>query len=132
MPQTRSLSASKSSFLASTRRQISSVFCMTGLLVSEAGNQVVIHHPGRLHEGIAYGRADKAEAPFGQRLAHLIRQGGGGRHLLALLPAIHQWLAADEGPEISVEAAMFGDHIERDAGVVAHRMDLQPVTNDAR
>src|ERR1700733_13648011 len=104
LAETRSLSASKSAFLASTRRQISSVFCMTGLLVSEAGNQMVVHHPGRLHEGIAYGRADEAEAAFGQRLAHLIRKRRRRRHLFAFLPAINQRLALDEGPQIRIEA----------------------------
>ena len=51
---------------------------------------------------------------------------------LLSLPAINQRLALDEGPQIRVEAAVFGDHIERHAGVVAHRVDLQPVANDAR
>src|SRR5579883_2118387 len=106
MPQTRSLSASKSSFLASTRRQISSVFCMTGLLVSEAGNQVIIHHARCLHESVTYGGTDETEALLRQRLAHAIGKLGLRRHLLAFSPMVHQWLTADERPQIGVQAAM--------------------------
>src|SRR5215469_6131084 len=102
MPQTRSLSASKSSFLASTRRQISSVFCMAGLLVSEAGHQMVVHHPGRLHEGVAYRRTDEAEATLRQRLAHTVGQFGLGGNLTALSPAVHHRPAADERPQIRI------------------------------
>src|SRR6516162_773117 len=105
MPHTRSLNASKSSFLASTRRQISSVFCMTGLLVSEAGDQVVVHHSGRLHEGVAYGGADKAEAPLDQGLAHPVGQLGLRRHFPLFKPAVDDRLAVDEGPQIGVQAA---------------------------
>src|SRR5690348_3206983 len=109
MPQTRSLSASKSSFLASTKRQISSVFCMTGLLVSEALDQMVIHHAGRLHEGIAYGRANEPEASLRQCLAHRIRQPGLRRHLARLGPPIHHRIAVDERPEIGIQASVFLD-----------------------
>src|SRR5215831_14370486 len=109
MPQTRSLSASKSSFLISTRRQISSVFCMTGLLVSEAGDQVVVHHPGRLHEGVAYGRADKTKPPLGEGLAHSVGQFGLRRHLLAVRPAIDQRPPVHERPEIGIEAPVLGN-----------------------
>src|SRR6478752_10531377 len=104
MPQTRSLSASKSAFFASTRRQISSVFCMAGLLVSEAGYQMVVHHPGRLHEGVAYGRADEAEALLRQGLAHAVGQFGLRGDLLAVLPAVHQRPATDERPQKGVQA----------------------------
>jgi hypothetical protein len=33
-------------------------------MISEATNQMVIYHPGRLHKRIAYCRAHKFESPF--------------------------------------------------------------------
>src|SRR4051812_11154001 len=112
MPQTRSLKASKSSFFASTRRQISSVFCMTALLISEAGDQVIVHHAGGLHEGIAYGRSDEAEPPLDQRLAHPVRDLGLCRHVAKAAPIIDDRPAIHERPEIRVQAAVFGDRAE--------------------
>src|SRR5579871_6543542 len=131
MPHTRSLNPSKSSFLASTSRQISSVFCMSRLLVSEAGNQMIVHHSGRLHEGVAYCRTNKAKAPLDQSLAHAIRQFGFRWHLITVSPAIHQWFAIDERPQIGIQAAVLANHVKRGACIVAHGPDFQPIADDA-
>src|SRR5579859_5864754 len=109
MSQTRSLSASKSSFLASISRQISSVFCMSGLLVSEAAHQMVVDHPGRLHEGVAYGGADETEAPLRKGLAHLVGTFRLRRNLLAGHPPIHHRFPINERPQIHVQATVFVD-----------------------
>src|SRR5487761_2679353 len=103
MPQTRSLSASNASFFASTRRQISSVFCMTGLPVSEASDQVIVHHPGCLHEGITYRRADEAEAPLLQAPAHPVGNVRRCRHVARFPPAVDDRPAIDERPQIGVQ-----------------------------
>src|SRR5690242_6678582 len=132
MPQTRSLNASKSSFLASTSRQISSVFCMSGLLVSEATHQMVVHHAGRLHEGVAYGGADETEASLCKGLAHAIGQLRLRRDLLAGRPLVHQGLAIDERPQIGVQAAVLLDDIQGGARVVTCRPDLEAIADDSR
>src|ERR1700733_4501718 len=121
MPHTRSLKASKSSFFASTRRQISSVFCMRGLLVSEAGDEMIVHHSGRLHECVAYGGPDEAEAAFFQRLAHQVRNFCRRGQFFRASPTIDDRLASDERPQIGVQAAMLGDYGKRSPRVVAHR-----------
>src|SRR5947199_9141773 len=60
------------------------------LAVTEAGDEVVVHHPHSLHEGITDGRLDKAEATVDERRAHrvrLTRPGGGSpRRAPTVLP----------------------------------------------
>src|SRR2546429_4948832 len=43
------------------------------LAVTEAADEVVVHHPHSLHEGITDGRPDKAEATLDERRAHRVR-----------------------------------------------------------
>src|SRR6266571_3587878 len=68
-----------------TRRSVAAWSCSLGsraealhLAVTEAGDEVVVHHPHSLHEGIADGRPDKAEATLDERRAHR------GIHFLAI------------------------------------------------
>ena len=49
------------------------------LRVAEAADRVVVHEPGRLHEGVADGRPDEAEAAPLQLLAHRLRERRLGR-----------------------------------------------------
>src|ERR1700710_1667802 len=109
----------KSSWWASTRRQISSVFCILLLLgVPETACQMVVHHAGGLHEGIAYGGTDKTEASLSQRLAHRVGFECGCRQLGAVRPVVADWGVADEGPQIAVQAAVLLDGNQCGAGVV--------------
>src|SRR5439155_27092631 len=84
---------------------------------AEAIDDVIVHHTDGLHEGVADGRADEAEAALGQVLAHrvgLLRRRG---DLLHRRKAIHDRLAADEGPDIGVESAELLLHGEECLGV---------------
>src|SRR5436853_7630346 len=51
------------------------------LAVTEAGDEVVVHHPHSLHEGITDGRPDKAEATLDARRAHRVRLTRPGREI---------------------------------------------------
>ena len=102
------------------------------LFVPEAGDQMIVHHPGRLHERIAYRGADKTEAGLLQRLAHGVGDLCRRRHLRAVGPAVADRFVVHERPEIAVQAAVLGDGRERGAGIVACRKDLQPVADQRR
>src|ERR1700722_20964620 len=109
MSQTRSDRAMKSSWWASTSRQVSSVLGIGLLLgVPEAVNHVVVHHARGLHERIAYGGADKTEACLLQRFAHGIRDRRRGRKLGPIGPFVADRGMVDERPKITVEAAVLG------------------------
>src|ERR1051325_2638795 len=79
---------------------------------AEAAFLVVVDDADRLHEGVADGRSDEAEAALEQILAHR--------------------LCVLEAPDVGVEAAEF--LLYREEGLrIAHRaLDLQPVPYDAR
>src|SRR2546425_8206242 len=50
------------------------------LAVTEAGDEVVVHHADGLHEGVADGRSHEAEVSLGECRAHRVRlPGAGGR-----------------------------------------------------
>ena len=53
---------------------------MSRLFVTEAVDQVVVDHAGRLHQGIADGRTDEIAAAPLQVAAHGIRLPGAGRN----------------------------------------------------
>src|ERR1041384_574013 len=78
-----------------------------------AGDEVIVHHTGRLHEGVANRRADEFEATFEEILAQGVRLGGARGHLLHRTPGVLDRLAADELPEVSVEAAKLLLHREK-------------------
>src|SRR5690242_18216264 len=49
-------------------------------MVAETAGQMVIHHAGRLHEGVADRRANEAEAALLQVAAHPVGNLGSRRH----------------------------------------------------
>ena len=87
---------------------------------------MVIDHADRLHEGVADGRADKAEAARFQVLAQRVGLRRARRDVLALALVL-QRLAADEGPNIPVERAEFLLYREERAGVGDGAVDFQPI-----
>jgi hypothetical protein len=64
---------------------------------------VIIDQPTGLHERIADGRPDEAEAAQAQGLAHGVGFAGAGRHLAQLGPAIPLGLASHKAPDERVE-----------------------------
>src|SRR5258706_3869916 len=95
----------------------------------EAVPCVVIRHPDRLHVGVADGRADELEAALEQVLAQRIGLGGLDRDLAA---PEHDRLAADEAPEVGVEAAELLLHGEKGFRVADGALDFQPIADDPR
>src|SRR5690348_8211253 len=72
-----------------------------------AADEVIVHHSRRLHERVADGRAHERKAP---RLQVAAQRPCGlrlGRHLPRCAPVILDRAAADEGPEVRVEGAVF-------------------------
>src|SRR6185503_9643838 len=100
------------------------------LAVAIAAGEMVVDHAGRLHEGVADGRADEAEAALLQVLAHRVRFGGARRDVVALAPVLDR-LAADELPDVAVERAELLLHGEKRLRVAHGAFDLQAVAHDA-
>ena len=67
--------------------------CVTcSLAVAEAGDQVIVHHARRLHEGVAYRRPDETEAGLLQCLAHVLRRPASWPALGPVGPAVDGWV----------------------------------------
>src|SRR3954465_12417876 len=71
---------------------------------AKAGVKVIVDHADRLHEGIADRRADELEAALQEIFAKSVRLGGLRRHIAAAPPAVDARSAADEAPDVGVEA----------------------------
>src|SRR5438477_1897835 len=75
------------------------------LTMSEAADEVIVDHAGRLHVRVDDRRADEVEAALLHVLAEPVRQRRARRHLAAAAPAVDDRLAVDERPEVRIEAA---------------------------
>lgn len=91
---------------------------------------MVVHHPGRLHQGIADGGADELEATLQQVAAHRVGFGGAGRDVREAAPTILFRLAADEAPEVGVEGRFFLEP-EKNFRILNRGSDLQAVAHDS-
>src|SRR5712691_7002165 len=76
------------------------------LAVTEAGDEVVVHHADGLHEGVADGRSHEAEVSLGECRAHRVRLPGAGGEIAQRAPAKLLRLPADEVPEKGAERAV--------------------------
>src|SRR5204863_4969495 len=103
--------------------------CFSGL--AKAAIEVIVDHADRLHKGIADGRADEFEAALEEILAKGIGFGGLRRHLSRAVATIEHRSAADEAPDVRIEAAELPLHGEKRLGVADGGVDLQPVAHDA-
>src|SRR5690606_24215763 len=101
------------------------------LAVAEAVHGVVVHHAGSLHEGVADGGSDEAEAPPLQLAAHCVRLRRLRWHVLQALPAVYLRAPVDEAPQERREAAELLLHRDRGARVVDRGLDLHAVADDA-
>ena len=75
-------------------------------LVPETGHQVVVHHPCRLHEGVADRGAHEGKTPLFQVPAHVLRLRGDRRDMVDLSPPIFLRFSPDQTPDISVETPL--------------------------
>ena len=68
---------------------------------------MIVDHADCLHEGVADRRADEFESAPQQIATHGVGLGGARWHLGQRAPTILDRLAANKGPEISVETSEF-------------------------
>jgi hypothetical protein len=80
--------------------------------MSEAVDDVIVHHSDGLHVRIDDRRTDEGEATALQILAHRIGFSGAGGDVTYGTATISLWATADEAPLICLEAAEFRLHIE--------------------
>ena len=100
--------------------------------MAKAGDEVVVHHPGRLHEGVADRGTDETEAEPPELPAHRGRLCGLGRMLIEALEAVDPHLTAHELPDEAVERTPHRDRRQRRARVRDGRRDLRAVADDPR
>src|SRR6266404_146909 len=87
------------------------------LAVTEAADEVVVHHADGLHEGVADGRSHEAKAPLGEGRAHRVRLPGAGGKIAQCAPAKLFGLPADEVPEKGAERAVRFLEVEECPGI---------------
>src|ERR1051326_3421491 len=97
-----------------------------------AGDEMVVDEGDSLHEGVTNRGADEVEAAPAQVVAQRIGFGGSGGDLFHGLPGVLDWLAADEGPEVSVEGAELLLDGKEGFGVLNGGGDFKPVAHNTR
>ena len=71
--------------------------------VPEAGGQVIVYHPDRLHKCIADGRAHEFKAPFHEIFAHKVGNFRTGGKFAEIFPFIDYCPAIRETPYVMIE-----------------------------
>src|SRR5580692_6974414 len=69
------------------------------LCMAIAGDQMIVDHADRLHEGVDDGRPAEFEAALRQFFGDRARDGGLRRHLASRFVMVDLWLAVDELPQ---------------------------------
>ena len=92
---------------------------------------VVVYHAGGLHEGVADGWADEAEAAVAELAAHFGGLGGGCGDFVVGAPGVFYGGAADELPDVGVEGGMFLLGFEEGLGVADGGGDFLAVADYA-
>src|ERR1700731_871345 len=93
--------------------------------------QMIVHHPGRLHQRVADGRACEFESTPQQVAAHRIGFLGPRRYRGHCSPMILDRLSTNETPQISVEGTEFFTSGEKPLRILDPCRDLQPVAHNA-
>src|SRR6478736_7084042 len=91
---------------------------------------MIVDHACRLHEGVADRRADEFESASQQIAAHGVGFSGARGYVSQCAPTILDRLAANEGPEISVETSEFFSNGEEVFRVLDCGCDFQSVPHD--
>jgi hypothetical protein len=105
---------------------------MKDLSVTEAIDEVIVHHSNRLHECINDRRADKAESPVFEILAECLGFGRSRGNLSRSSPAVEFGPSADEPPAVGVKVPELFLDLEKRACVANRGLDLHPVAYDLR
>src|SRR5580692_6423562 len=100
-------------------------------LVAETVDDVDVDHADGLHEGVTDCRSDKFEAALFEIFAHRIGFPSLRGDLLHRLRRVDARLAADELPDVAIEAAELFLHAEKCFRVSDGRSDFEFVTHDA-
>src|SRR5258706_4585912 len=95
------------------------------LAPAKAAVLMVVHHPGRLHEGVHDSRADELEAARLEVLGERVRDRV-AREAVAPRTARP---ALDEAPQVAREAAELALHLDEAARVADRRVDLRTVAH---
>ena len=98
--------------------------------MSAAADEVIVHHPDRLHEGVDDGGPAKFEAARLQILGYCFGEGGPGGNVAGAAGVIDDRAAVDEIPEIGRKASLL---LQRQPGPRRGRraLDLRAVADDA-
>src|SRR3989441_2815810 len=102
------------------------------LAVTEAGDEVVVHHAHGLHECVADGRSHEAEVPLGEYRAHRVRLAGAGGEIAQRAPAKMLRLPADEGPEKGAERTVRFLELEECPGIPDRGIHFLAIAHDPR
>src|SRR5215207_10021966 len=95
-------------------------------------DEMIVHHPGCLHERIADRRSDEFESASQQVLAHGIALRGARGNLFHLAKAVYARLSTDEIPDVAIERPEFALHVAKRLRVRDRGMNLQPIPYNAR
>jgi TolB-like protein len=97
----------------------------------ETVHRVVVHHPHRLHVGVADGAADEAETAPLQIPAQGVRYRRADRYLLHAAPTVLDRPAFHEAPLIGIESAELFLHFQKCTCIGYGRCHLQAIADDA-
>ncbi len=105
---------------------------MTGAaFMAKAGDEMIVDHAGRLHEGIDDGGANEFEPARGKLFRHLDRKRGGGGNARGRLELIDLGFAVDEIPQKLREASTFFHDLQIGLGARDGALDLGAIADDA-
>src|ERR1051326_1769687 len=105
--------------------------CCGDFPISEAVDEVIVHHPDCLHVCINNGGTHKAESTLFQVFAERIGFAGGRRNLLHARPAVHFGFSADKAPSVCIKTVELLLNCEKRPRVAHSRLDFLPVSNDS-
>jgi hypothetical protein len=99
--------------------------------ISEAVDEVIVHHSDCLHVCINNGGTHEAESALFQVFAERIGFSGGRGNLLHNFPAVHFGLSADKAPCVCIKTVELLLNCEKRPRVAHSRLDFLPVSNDS-
>lgn len=100
--------------------------------MTEAGNDMIVHHSHRLHKRVDYRRADKIKAALFQVLADLIGQRSARGNVGEGSRAVDYRGVVDVAPDELVKAAEFALNFQERPGVCDGSVYFQPIANNSR
>src|SRR5262249_45591002 len=98
--------------------------------ISEALDEVVVHHSDCLHMCVYNSRTHEAEPAVFQVLAEGLGFCRGGGNLLHDCPVVHFGLSTDKAPRIRIKTSKLLLNCEKRSSVSYGRLDFLTVSND--